>query len=301
MKILAADGLDKKAVVALQGDGHEVEIGKGGYDAAALADALAGVDVLVVRSATKVPREALEAGKKDALKLVIRAGSGLDSIDTAAADELGVRVTNTPGLNAPAVAELAIGLMFAVARRIGYAHAGMVAGRWEKKVCKGFELGGKRLAVIGLGPIGSQVARMGKALGMDVVGARQSMIPKSGDPPLITIPEMFETCDIVSVHVPKSPSTANLVSRKLIERCKKGLVLINTARGDVVDLDACFDGLESGRLGGLGVDVYPVEPPEKPHPVLAHPNVVATPHVGAQTVESGTRIGERIVELVSEM
>ncbi|GAB4223008.1 MAG: hydroxyacid dehydrogenase [Acidobacteriota bacterium] len=299
MRILAADGLDERAIAALEADGHEVIRGTGGYAPEALIEALDGVDVLVVRSATKVPRAVLEA-RRDSLRLVIRAGSGLDSIDTDAARDLGVAVTNTPGLNAPGVAELAIGLMFAVVRRVGFAHAGMLAGRWEKKACKGTELAGKRLGVVGLGRIGARVAELGRAIGMDVVGHRRS--PDRGGPvPLVDLDELFASCDVVSLHVPAGPETRNMVDAARLERVRRGQVIVNTARGDVLDLDACLAALEDGRLGGLGIDVWPVEPPPEMHPVVRHPAVVATPHIGAQTAESTARIGERVVELVREL
>lgn len=300
MKILAADGLDEKAVAALEAKGHEPVIGKGGYAPAELIEALEGVDVVIVRSATKVPREVLEARKKS-LRLVIRAGSGLDSIDCDAAEELGVSVTNTPGLNAPGVAELALALMFAVARKLGFAHAGMVDGRWEKKVCKGVELAGKRLGVVGLGKIGAHVARLGTAVGMEVVGHRRSMKSEPGLPALVTLDEIFETCDFVSLHVPAGADTVNMVDAQRLTKIKRGQVIINTARGNVLDLDACEAALGDGRLGGLGIDVHPVEPPAEVHPVIRRPNVVAAPHIGAQTAESTERIGARVVELVEEL
>lgn len=295
MRILAADGLDKKAIAALQAAGHTVDLASG-LDKDALALRIAGYEVLVVRSATKVPREALEAGR-GSLRLVIRAGSGLDSIDVGAAKELGIAVANTPGLNAAGVAELAIGLMFAVARKIGYAHWGMAEGRWEKKAAKGFELAGRRLGVIGLGEIGGRVAKLGAAIGMDVVAYNRTLINEPGGPLLMPLPQIVETCDIISLHVPKSPETKNLIGAPLLANAKRGLVIINTARGDVLDLDACEKALAEGRLGGLGLDVYP----EEPAPARAlwkHPAVVALPHIGAQTDESTERIGARVVELV---
>lgn len=298
MRILAADGLDKKAIAALEGAGHSVELASG-LDQDALVARVSGIDVLVVRSATKVARAALEAGR-GSLKLVIRAGSGLDSIDTAAAKELGIAVANTPGLNAAGVAELAIGLMFAVARKAGFAHWGMAEGRWEKKAAKGIELAGRRLGVVGLGEIGSRVAKLGTAIGMDVVGFRRTMIGKAGDPPLMPLPQMIETCDVISLHVPKSPETKNLVDASMLAHAKRGLIIINTARGDVLDLDACAKTLAEGRLGGLGLDVYPVEPAPA-NDLFRHPSVVALPHIGAQTEESTERIGKRVVELVRDL
>jgi D-3-phosphoglycerate dehydrogenase len=301
MRVLAADGLDKKAIHALEAAGHEVRL-ESGLDEPSLVEALPGVEVLVVRSATKVRKKALEAAAEEgSLRLVIRAGSGLDSIDVGMAESLGIRVTNTPGLNADGVAELALGLMFAVARKIGHGHAGMLEGRWEKKACKGVELAGRRLGVVGLGTIGSKVARLGAAVGMEVIGTRRTMIPRPEDPPLATLPEVVETCDVVSLHVPKSEGTVRLLSSSMLGRAKRGQILINTARGDVVDLDGVHEQLEAGRLGGFGVDVYPTEPPESVHPALRHPNVVATPHVGAQTAESAERIGRRVVQLVEEL
>jgi phosphoglycerate dehydrogenase-like enzyme len=298
MRILLADGLDKQAQAALKQDGHELDVASG-LDGPGLIERLEGVEVLVVRSATKVRRDALEQAK-GTLNLIIRAGSGLDTIDVAAAEEFDIRVTNTPGLNAHGVAELAVGLMFAVARRVGYGHAGMTQGRWEKKTCKGTEITGKRLGVIGLGTIGKKVVDMGRALGMEVVGARSSERREEGDPPLVSIQEMFETCDIVSLHVPKSPQTTGMVDAGLLANARQGLILINTARGTVVDLDAVLRALEEGRLGGYGVDVYPEEPPPD-HALFHRPEVVCTPHIGAQTAESTARIGQRVVEIVREM
>ncbi|MGY4706752.1 D-2-hydroxyacid dehydrogenase [Candidatus Bipolaricaulota sp. J31] len=295
MKVLVCDPLDPKAVEKLKGAGLEV-VERVGMSPEELAEELKkGYDVIIVRSATKVRRPAIEAAK--GLKLIVRAGVGLDNIDVDAAKEKGIEVKNTPRASSISVAELALAHMLALARSLPQATQSMREGRWEKKAFKGLELFGKTLGVIGIGRIGREVAKRAICLGMKVI-AYDKYITESPLPEVEMVPleELLARADFVTLHIPPDPA-GPVIGREEIALMKDGAYLINCARGGVVDEEALLEALDSGKLAGAGLDVFEEEPPTNER-LLKHPKVTLTPHIGAQTREAQARVGEEVAEIV---
>lgn len=257
---------------------------------------VATIDAWVVRGATKVTRRLLEAAPQ--LRWVARAGAGLDNIDTAAASERGIGVLNVPGANAVAVAELVFGLLLALFRKIPEADASVRRGAFDK--VQGRELRGKTLAIVGLGKIGGAVARRARAFDMECIGFDPMV--SSGDAramgvEAVTFEDLFPRADILTLHAPMLPQTKGMVGAAQIARMPRGAVLVNAARGGLVDESALVEALRSGALSGAALDVFAEEPP-KGSPLLSMPNVVLTPHIGAATVEAQEAVGEEIVRLL---
>ncbi len=298
VRILAADGLDASAVHRLEERGYEVL--QQHYEPDELGKALEDVDVLLVRSATKVREpvidQAVAAGR---LKMIIRGGVGMDNIDVDYARGKGLTVANTPNASSAAVAELAIAHMLAVSRFLYIANVTMREGKWEKKAYKGVELSGKTLGLVGLGRIGMEVAKRAEALGMNVIYTNRSGPHIHVLYPWKTKDELLAESDYVSLHMPAVKGAPPVIDAEAISKMKDGAYLINTARGALVDSAALCDALDSGKLAGAGIDVYPEEPC-KDERLLHHPKVCMTPHIGASTKEAQRRIGEEIVKLVTE-
>jgi len=282
--ILVSDHLHPDGVRELQKLG-EVKV-KTGLPPSELLKEVSDVDVLVVRSATKVTREVIEAAKK--LKIVARAGVGLDNIDQEAAKEKGVKVLNAPESVSVAVAELTIGLMLSWCRKIPLADASMRAGRWEKSKFMGTELRGKTLGIIGTGRIGIEVAKRAKAFDMQLLGydivQNDQFLALEGK--YVDLETLLKSSDFVSLHVPLNEKTRNLIGEKELRLMKKSAVLINTSRGAVVDENALVRALKEGWIAGACLDVYQKEPLPGDHPLLSLPNVILTPHLGASTEEA---------------
>jgi D-3-phosphoglycerate dehydrogenase / 2-oxoglutarate reductase len=260
---------------------------------------LGQADAVIVRSATQVTPAVLEAAVPR-LKVVGRAGVGVDNIDLEAALRHGVVVVNAPLAATNAVAELTLGLMLSMARQIPQANASMHAGRWDKKALKGSELGGKTLGVFGMGRIGAAVAERALALGMTVVGY-DPLIPADeiehrGATP-VSQETLLETSDYISLHVPLTEETRGLIGSGAMARMKPGVRLVCAARGGVVDESALLDALQSGQVAGAALDVFAAEPPGA-SPLIAHPNLIATPHLGAQTAEAQSRAAVDIADEV---
>jgi len=306
MQLLFADALPGTTIAELESRGHTcvVEPSLGGSD---LADGIGGSDVLVVRS-TKVGAAVFEAA--DRLALVIRAGAGTNTIDTAAAAAHGVLVSNVPGRNAAAVAELAMGLILAIDRRIADNVADLRRGRWEKKeYAKADGLLGSTLGIIGLGSIGLCVAERATAFGIRVQalarpGRRADVAARAEDLGITfcdTLPELLATSDIVSLHVPAHADTKRLVDAEFLEQMRTGAILVNTSRGDVVDEKALLQALDAGRVRA-GLDVYADEPgsgsSDWTSAVAQHPAVVGTHHIGASTRQAQQAIADGVVEIV---
>lgn len=306
MRILFADRLPDRTIHDLEAHGHEcvMEPGLGADD---LAERISGYDVLVVRG-TQVRRPVIEAA--DRLALVIRAGAGTNTIDTDAAAERAVFVSNVPGRNAAAVAELTMGLLLAVDRRIADNVADVREGRWDKKTYGNAEgLLGSTMGILGLGSIGFLVAERAAAFGI-----RVESIAKEGRSPAATaraeelgitmcgsLDELLGSCDIVSLHVPSTPETKHLVDAAFLARMKRGAILLNTSRGDVVDEAALLAALDEGRVRA-GLDVFDDEPgsgrAEWESPLARHPAVVATHHIGASTAQAQRAIAQGVTEIV---
>ena len=288
MRILVTDGMDKTAMAELKAQGHEVV--EQFYEPAELGKALRDFDVVVVRSKTKVRAAQIEEAKGSQLKLIIRGGVGVDNIDVDYAKAAGIDVKNTPRASSESVAELAMAHMFSCARYISHAGYTMRNGQWEKKAYgKGIELCGKTLGVVGFGRIGQKLGVMAKAIGMNVVATRSSRTSGTDEAtgiPYVTLDELLEKSDFISLHAPALPG-GPLVNADTIAKMKPGALLINAARGPVVDSQALADALNSGYLGGAGIDVFETEPPLDPaHPLLHSKNTIVTPHVAFASAES---------------
>lgn len=254
------------------------------------------VDALVVRSRTKVTRRVVEAAKK--LKAIIRAGVGVDNIDMEAAKEGGIAVVNTPREPAQSVAELTMALALCLARRIPFLDRSMKSGRWIKGEAVGFELRGKVMGIVGLGSIGSTVARLAQAFGMKVVAYDPYITHERASSlgvELVSFQELLSTSDFISIHVPLTPETRGMIGREEVERMKHGAFIINTSRGGIVDEEALYEALKKGKLGGAALDVYSKEPPPD-HPLLKLDSVICTPHIGGSTPEAQLRIALAMAE-----
>ncbi|HQE93680.1 MAG TPA: D-2-hydroxyacid dehydrogenase [Anaerolineae bacterium] len=294
-KLLICDSVDVQAVDAMRAAGVVVDV-RDTITADELAQVIGEYDGIVVRSRTKVRAPVLQNPGK--LKVIIRGGVGVDNIDVAVAESKGIKVLNTPAASSNAVAELALAMMFALARHLAWADASMKAGRWEKKNLEGSEIAGKTLGIIGYGHIGQRLAEQARALGMTVVACD----PYIQNAALVSLDELLARADYVSLHVPYAPKTHNLLGAAQLAMMKPGACVINAARGGVVDEDALYAALVSGHLAGAALDVFTAEPPQSAtlRALIALPQVVATPHIGAATVEAQERIGGEIVALVQE-
>ncbi|ATE72949.1 D-3-phosphoglycerate dehydrogenase [Lysobacter capsici AZ78] len=304
MKVLACDGIHEDGLALFRDAGWDVVVSDPIKEPAALAAALKGVDAILVRSATKVPAEALaDAGQ---LRVIGRAGAGVDTIDVDAATERGIAVMNAPDGNTLAAAEHAISLLFALARHIPRADAGMKAGEWPKAGLTGFELEGKRLGVIGLGRIGGTVARKAQGIGMEVA-AHDPFLPASaagkGSVPLKTLDELLAWADVVTLHIPRTKETTNLLSETSMRTMKKGAYLINAARGGLVDEAALLTLIEEGHIAGAALDTFVTEPLPADSALRANPKLILTPHLGASTSEAqqavSTILARQIIDFVA--
>ncbi|RHZ99299.1 hydroxyacid dehydrogenase [Cereibacter sphaeroides] len=263
-------------------------------DAAEMEAHLPEADYLVV-GLVPVTAEVLAKGPR--LKGVLKHGVGVDNIDIPACTAAGLPVTNTPAANADAVAELAMGLMFAMARFIPQGHASVTSGGWGRRI--GTQLGGKVLGIVGLGNIGKRLARLARGLGMEVLATdrvEDAAFARDCGVTYLPLEELLARADYVSLHVFGGAGNAALIDDRALARLKPGARLVNLARGEVVDLDAVARALESGQLGGVAIDAYVTEPPDVSHPVFAHPSAVFTPHSGADTLEALENVGLMVIE-----
>lgn len=294
IKILIADDMSKKAVEILSTAGFTVDF-KVGMKPEELAAVIGEYHGVGIRSASKITAATLANPGK--LKIIGRAGVGTDNIDVKAATEKGVLVINTPQGNAAAAAELAIGLMFALARKIPQAAASMKQGIWEKKKYMGSEIAGKTLGVIGLGNIGRQAAERAVGLKMNVIGY-DPFPPKQLPDGVkqVTLDELISKSDYITLHVPATAETKGLFNASTIAKMKKGACLINCARGGIVDENAVLEALKSGQLGGAALDVFSKEPPD-PSPLFAEENLIAVPHLGASTKEAQEKVAIEMAEV----
>lgn len=292
MKILANDGLDNKAVEIFKESKFEVDTNH--YDIEDLKNVIRDYDVLIVRSATKVDKELIDVAKGSKLKLIIRAGVGLDNIDVKYAAANDIAVKNTPNSSSNSVAELVLGHMFGLARHITLANLTMREGQWNKKQYTGIELSGKTLGIIGFGRIGKAIALKAKALGMNVI-FYDAFITEDMKFSYTPLKELLEKADFITVHV--SATDKALIGQEEIAIMKEGVIIINAARGGVIDENALINGLNTNKVAGAGIDVFMDEPTPNDD-LINHPNVSVTPHIGAATFEAQERIGEEVTEIV---
>ncbi len=295
--VLIAEKLAQSAVDALGGDVEVRHVD--GADRAALLPALVDADAVLIRSATRLDAEALAAAPR--LKVIARAGIGLDNVDVSAATERGVLVVNAPQSNIISAAEHAIALLFAVARRVPQAHATMRAGEWKRGSFSGVEIADKTVGVVGLGRIGQLFAARIAAFGTTVIAYDPYLQPAraaSLGVTLVDLPTLLEQADIVSIHLPKTAETVGLIGRAELATVKPNLIVINAARGGLIDEAALAEALREGRVAGAGIDVYATEPPTADNPLLNAPNVVLTPHLGAATDEAQDKAGTAVAKSV---
>jgi D-3-phosphoglycerate dehydrogenase len=265
-----------------------------------LPAALADADALVVRSAVQVDDALMEYAPK--LRVVGRAGVGVDNIDAEAATRRGIVVMNTPGANAVAVAELTICLMLALARKLPVANAGMHAGRWEKKSLQGAELRGKTLGILGLGRIGLEVAKRAKGFGLEIIGSDpfvSAAVARENGIKLVTLDELIAGSDYITLHVGLTAQTTGVINAKTIAKMKKGVRIINCARGELIEDAALVEGLKSGQVAGAALDVFAVEP-AKSTPYGELDNVILTPHIAGSTGEAQEAVGIQIARQVCD-
>ena len=298
-KILVTDGMDRGAIQTLKDIGHEVT--EQFFEPEELKEQIKGFNVVIVRSATKVRKEIIDSAVETGnLKLIIRGGVGVDNIDVDYAESQGIKVRNTPKASSSAVAELALGHMFSLARFIGIANVTMREGKWNKKQYKGIELSGKTLGLIGFGRIGRELAKKAKALEMKVI--YNDILGPAKDCPeysFVSLDELLADSDFISLHVPGNKDKSSVIGKPEFSKMKDEVYLINCARGSVVDEQALLEALNSGKIAGAGIDVFPEEP-TKNMELVNHERVSVTPHIGASTKEAQKRIGAEIVSIIKE-
>jgi D-3-phosphoglycerate dehydrogenase len=296
-RILIADPLDPAGVEILQRSGSEVhELAT--EERPRLGELIASFDALVVRSMTRVDGDLLRAGRR--LKVVGRAGIGVDNIDVATATELGILVVNAPTANLLSATEHTFALLLALVRNVPAADAALKAGRWDRQRFVGSELQGKILGVVGFGRIGQRVAARGQAFEMEVIAYDPYLEPEAArrlEVELVPLEELLARADVVTLHVPLTGETRGLLNADRLAAMKDGAVLVNCARGGVVDEEALLAALAAGRLAGAALDVFAEEPPRNLE-LVRHPRVVATPHIGAQTREAQERIATETARMV---
>jgi D-3-phosphoglycerate dehydrogenase / 2-oxoglutarate reductase len=293
-KVLITDGLDSNGIDILKKSTEVVE--KPGITPEDLLKEVGDYDALIIRGRTKVIQAVFDAGKK--LKVVGRAGVGVDNIDLSSAKAHGVAVVNSPVATTTAVAELTLALMLNAVREIARADSSMKAGKWLKKEFEGIELSGKTLGVIGFGRIGAGVAKRASAFDMNILGFDPMLpseeIAKRGGKP-VSLDELLKHSDIITMHLPLTEETKNMLNADVFAKMKQGVYIICAARGGVIDEAALLDGLNSGKVAGAALDVFVSEPPGLTD-LVAHPKLVCTPHLGAQTLEAQHRAANDIAE-----
>jgi D-3-phosphoglycerate dehydrogenase len=304
MRVLICDPVAPETIQAMQEAGIEVD-NRSDITTEELLRDIAAYDGMVVRSRTKVGADVLDAA--DNLKIIVRGGVGLDSIDVAHAKSKGIEVRNTPKASSNSVAELALGYMLAMARKIPQATASMTAGEWKKKQLKGSEISGKTLGLIGYGNIGGLLGKKASALGMNVIFYDVITPPDTGDAEQVSLDEVLTQSDFISLHVPKLPATTNMLNAEAFAKMKDGVFLVNCARGGIVDEDALYDALESGKVAGAALDVFLDEKVNPGNPKLfelkdenGFNRVIGSPHIGASTVEGQIRVGTEVADILIE-
>ncbi|MCD6435149.1 MAG: D-2-hydroxyacid dehydrogenase [Clostridiales bacterium] len=299
IKIIANDGIDKSAKEFLESKGYEVDTTH--YEIDELKTELTKAQILIVRSGTNIRKELIDEIKESgSLKLIIRAGVGIDNIDYDYAESVGISVKNTPNSSSESVAELVIGQMFAIARNIFISNVTIRNGQWNKKEYKGIELNGKTLGLIGFGRIAQEVAKKANALGMKVQYYKRSgTLGGFDDYKYVDFDTLVSTSDFVSLHIPFEKGQKPLIGKIEMERMKDGVFIINTARGNAIDEEALIEMLDKGKIAAVALDVFKEEPVRN-EKIMNHPKISLTPHIGASTKEAQKRIGDEIIEVIEK-
>ncbi|MFN4197284.1 MAG: phosphoglycerate dehydrogenase, partial [Caldimicrobium sp.] len=298
MKVLISDALSEEGINLLKEAGLEV-VYKPGLTPEELKKEVVEASALIIRSGTKVTREIMEASKK--LKVIGRAGTGLDNVDLQAANELGIVVMNVPGGNTLSAAEHTLALLFALARRIPQANQSVKSGQWDRKKFMGVELNGKVLGIIGLGKIGSIVAEKALCLQMQVIAYDPYVTPDTAAKKgveLVSLEEIYKRADFITIHTPLTKETYHLINREAFSKMKDGVYIINCARGGIIDEEALLEAINSGKVAGAALDVFEKEPVPPDHPLLKSDKVIATPHLGASTIEAQKIVAVEIAKQV---
>jgi D-3-phosphoglycerate dehydrogenase len=303
-RVLVTDKLADEGLERLRAEpGIEVVVDtKLAKDVPALRRALAEADGIVIRSGTQLTAEVLEGQSR--LRAIVRAGVGVDNIDVAAATRRGIVVMNTPGGNTVSTAEHTLALMLALARNVAPANDSLKAGKWDRNAFTGSQLEGKTLGVVGLGRVGLAVARRAQGFGMSVVGFDPFLSAEKahelGIESVQRLDDLWPRCDFLTLHTPMSAETRNIVDAAAIARMKPSVRIINCARGGLIDEAALLEALNSGKVGGAAIDVYDPEPPPAGHPLVNHPAVLVTPHLGASTEEAQVSVAVEAARLLSD-
>jgi len=298
-RVLVSDPLAQDAVDEMKESGLSVDI-KTDMSPDELVARIPNYEAIVVRSATKVRKEAIDAATN--LKLIVRAGVGLDNIDVDYARSKGIEVRNTPGASTNSVAELALGHILSLARHIARGTVSLRNGKWEKKALKGVEIAGKTLGIVGIGRIGQALAKKAHALGMTVIAFDKfiTQSPLSEIVTMVPFAELLERSDFISLHIPFDPKEGATIGKKEFAQMKDGVRIVNCARGGVIDEDALAAALASGKVAGAALDVFATEPPDVNSPLFSQENLSLTPHIGASTVEAQARVGGEAAKIVIE-
>jgi D-3-phosphoglycerate dehydrogenase len=298
-RVLCLEGITERGLALLREAGFTVDVQKA-LPPAELQKLVGPYDAILIRSGSEITAEVLEAA--ESLKVIGRPGVGVDNVDLEAATRRGVVVMNSPMGNLVSTAELALALLLAVARNVAQADASVKAGRWDRKSHAGVELQGKRLGLVGLGRVGREVAGRAHALGMDTVGYDPFVSPAVAESlrvKLLSLEELLSTSDFITLHTTLTKETRHLLGKEAFARMKPGVRIVNAARGELIDDEALLAALESGRVAGAALDVHTQEPPVDWR-LAKHPRVVATPHIGAATVEAQERVGTDIAVQVRD-
>jgi len=297
MKVIVSDPIADKGVEMMRQAGIEVDVNTG-LPPEELERTIGGYEAIVVRSATKVRKPLIEAGRN--LKLIVRAGVGLDNIDVEYARSKGIAVMNTPAASSNAVAELTVGYLLALARRLPQTTASMRAGKWEKKKFRGSEIAGKTLGLVGYGRIGWLVAKKALALGMKIIAYDPYVAdPKGLKMEFVSLDELLRKADYISLHLPLTDETRDLIGGPQFEMMKDGVRIINCARGGTINEDALYEAIRSGKVAGAALDVY-LEEPVRDNKLFELDEVIGSPHIGAATVEAQHRVSVEVAEKVIE-
>ena len=297
MKVLVSDKLSPKGVAVFENaDGISVDV-KTGLPPDELKSIIGDYDGLVIRSATKVTAEIIEAAGK--MKVVGRAGSGLDNVDLHTASKKGIVVMNTPGGNTITTAEHAISMMLALSRKIPQATASMKSGKWDKKKFMGAEICNKTLGVVGIGLVGSVVADRANGLKMNVIAFDPYLSPERAEQigvELVSMDELLKRSDYITIHVPKTNDTLNLIDKECFAKMKEGVLLVNCARGGIVNEKDLYDAIQSKKVAGAALDVFEKEPPDADNPLVGCDELICTPHLGASTEEAQEKVAVAVAE-----
>ncbi len=294
MKVLVCDSISPRAVECMRQACLEVDV-QDKITPEELLQVIGGYDAMVVRSRTKVRKPVIDAAQK--LKVIVRGGVGVDNIDVDYAQVKGVKIMNTPGASTHSVAELTVAYLFALARPIAQATASMRGGLWEKAKFEGIEIQGKVLGIIGMGRIGLAVAARAAALGMIVLGYDSRTVGPAPFMQMVPLEELIAKADFITLHIPLTESSHHLLNAEMIGKMKKGVRIVDCARGGVIDEDALYDAITAGQVAGAALDVFENEPLTD-RKLFELPQVIGSPHMGAGTHEATARIGDEVADIL---